>query len=204
MILLLSIMLFFVPVRIKYMGGGDWYNDPEILPNLMKELKIRVKSIDVSEEQVVLSLDDDRIFNYPFLFITGHGNIRLSQKEIENLRKYLYGGGFLYIDDDYGLDKFIRRELKRVFPDKKLEKVPFSHPIYHMFYDFPTGLPKIHEHYKGPPEGYGIFIDGRLAVFYTYNTNISDGWTDRHNDPPEKMEQAFRMGVNIILYALMY
>lgn len=204
MILLISLFLFFAPVRVKYMGGGDWYNDPEILPNLMKEFKRRVKNVDVVEEEVVLTLDDERIFNYPFLFITGHGNIRLSGKEIENLRKYILSGGFLYIDDDYGLDKYIRRELKRVFPDKDLVKVPFSHPIYHMFYDFPDGLPKIHEHYKGPPEGYGIFIKGRLAVFYTYNTNISDGWTDRHNDPPEKMEQAFRMGVNILLYALLY
>ncbi len=204
MILLISLFLFFAPVRLKYMGGGDWYNDPEILPNLMKEFKRRVRYVDVVEEEVVLSLDDERIFNYPFLFLTGHGNIRLSSKEIENLRKYILSGGFLYIDDDYGLDKYIRRELKRVFPDKDLVKVPFSHPIYHMFYDFPDGLPKIHEHYKGPPEGYGIFIKGRLAVFYTYNTNISDGWTDRHNDPPEKMEQAFRMGVNILLYALLY
>ena len=203
MILLLALLLF-TPVRVKYNGGGDWYNDPEILPNLMRELKIRVKNIDATEDQVVLSLEDDRIFNYPFLFLTGHGNIRLSSKEIENLRKYLNNGGFLYIDDDYGLDKFIRRELKRVFPRKKLQKVPFSHPIYHVFYDFPKGLPKIHEHYKGPPEGYGIFINGRLTVFYTFNTNISDGWTDRHNDPPQKMEEAFKMGVNIVLYALLY
>ncbi len=203
MILFLSLLLF-VPVRIKYQGGGDWYNDPEILPNLMREVKSRVQNIDVKSEEVVLTLDDERIFEYPFLFITGHGNIRLSEEEVNNLRRYLYNGGFLYIDDDYGLDKYIRRELKKVFPHKRLVKVPFSHPIYHMFYDFPDGLPKIHEHYKGPPEGYGIFIDGRLAVFYTYNTNISDGWTDRHKDPPEKMEEAFRMGVNIILYSISY
>ena len=203
MTLLLALFLL-VPVRIKYQGGGDWYNDPEILPNLMREIKSRVQNIDVKPEEVVLSLDDVRIFEYPFLFITGHGNIRLSEREVQNLRRYLENGGFLYIDDDYGLDKYIRRELKKVFPHKKLVKVPFSHPIYHMFYDFPEGLPKIHEHYKGPPEGYGIFINGRLAVFYTYNTNISDGWTDRHNDPPEKMEQAFRMGVNIVLYSLLY
>ncbi len=201
---LLVALLLFVPVRIRYQGGGDWYNDPEILPNLMREIKSRVQSIEIKSEEVVLSLDNNRIFEYPFLFITGHGNIRLSEAEIQNLRQYLENGGFLYIDDDYGLDKYIRRELKKVFPHKKLVKVPFSHPIYHMFYDFPEGLPKIHEHYKGPPEGYGIFLNGRLAVFYTYNTNISDGWTDRHKDPPEKMEQAYRMGVNIVLYALLY
>lgn len=197
-------LLLFVPVRIKYHGGGDWYNDPEILPNLMRELKSRVQNIEVKQEEIVLTPDDDRIFEYPFLFITGHGNIRLSEKEVKNLRRYLLNGGFLYIDDDYGLDKYIRRELRKVFPNKELVEVPFSHPIYHMFYDFPKGLPKIHEHYKGPPKGYGIFVNGRLCLFYTYNTNISDGWTKRHNDPPKKIEEAFRMGVNIILYALSY
>ena len=201
---LLAFLLLFVPVRVKYHGGGDWYNDPEILPNLMREVKSRVQHISVEIKEQVLTLDDDRIFDYPFLFLTGHGNIRLSEKEVKNLRTYLLNGGFLYIDDDYGLDKYIRRELKKVFPHKKLVKVPFSHPIYHMFYDFPKGLPKIHEHYKGPPEGYGIFSNGRLCLFYTYNTNISDGWTDRHKDPPEKMEEAYKMGVNIVLYALTY
>lgn len=203
MIFLITILLF-VPVRIKYQGGGDWYNDPEILPNLVKELKSRVQNIEVEDKEIVLSLDDEKIFEYPFLFITGHGNIRLSDDEVANLRQYLKQGGFLYVDDDYGLDKFIRRELKKVFPKEELVKVPFSHPIYHMYYDFPDGPPKIHEHYKGPPEGYGIFINGRLAVFYTYNTNISDGWTTKHKDPPKKIEEAFRMGVNIILYAITY
>uniref|UniRef100_A0A7C4YJ69 DUF4159 domain-containing protein n=1 Tax=candidate division WOR-3 bacterium TaxID=2052148 RepID=A0A7C4YJ69_UNCW3 len=189
-------------VRIKY-NGGDWYNDPTIIPNMMIEFEKRT-GIKTSKEEVVLTLDDPRIFYYPFIFITGHEKIFLSDKEIENLRKYLWNGGFLYVDDDYGMDEYIRRELMKVFPANKLIPIPKEHRIYNCFYKFPEGLPKIHEHYKGPPQGYGIFLNGRMAVFYTYNSNISDGWNDPdvYNDPPEKREEAFRMGVNIIYYSL--
>lgn len=206
MILSLLFLLSFIfqPVRIKYKGGGDWYNDPEILPNITRELKERVNNIEVNPREKILTLKDPEIFNYPFLFITGHGNIVLSDDEIQNLRKYLRSGGFVYIDDDYGMDKFIRRELKRAFPDKKLEEIPFTHPIYHIFYNFPEGLPKIHEHYKGPPRAYGIFLGGRLSLLYTFNSNISDGWTDRYGDPQEIREKAVRFGINIILYSILY
>jgi len=189
-------------VRIKY-SGGDWYNDPSIIPNLMTEFEKRT-GIKTNKEEKVLSLSDNDIFSYPFLFITGHGRINLTEKEIENLRKYLWNGGFVYADDDYGMDEYIRREILRTFPSNELIELPLEHPIYHIFYDFPDGLPKIHEHYKGPPHGYGIFLHKRLSLYYTYNTNISDGWAnpDVHNDPPQKREQAFKMGVNILYYAI--
>jgi len=193
----------FTICRIKYNGGGDWYNDRSIIPNMLKELQKRTK-IPCQEEQAVATLEDNRIFYYPFIFMTGHGNVIFSESEIKNLRKYLFNGGFLYIDDDYGMDKAIRREIKKAFPDKKFVKVPFSHPIYNCFYKFPQGLPKIHKHDGKPPEGWGIFHNGRLILFYTYETNISDGWADPnvHKDPEYKREQAFKMGVNIIYYAL--
>jgi len=202
--LFLSLILIFQIqiVRIKY-SGGDWYNDPSIIPNLMTEFEKRT-GIKTNKEEKVLSLSDNDIFSYPFLFITGHGRINLTEKEIENLRKYLWNGGFVYADDDYGMDEYIRREILRTFPSNKLIELPLEHPIYHIFYDFPDGLPKIHEHYKGPPHGYGIFLHKRLSLYYTYNTNISDGWAnpDVHNDPPQKREQAFKMGVNILYYAI--
>ena len=190
-------------VRVRYGGGGDWYNDPSVIPNMMTEFEKRT-GIPTKKQEVVLSLDDERIFSYPILYITGHGKIVLSEKECEMLRKYLKNGGFVYADDDYGMDMYIRQQIKKAFPNNKLVEVPFDHPIFHIFYDFKKGLPKIHEHYKGPPHGYGIFINGRLSLFYTYNTNISDGWADPdvHNDPPEKREEAFRMGTNIIYYAI--
>lgn len=200
-IYVLCILSSFKIARVKYYGGGDWYNDPEIIPNISREIRKRI-GIDVDTQQAIVELSSSEIFNYPVLFLTGHGKIVLSEIEIKNLREYLQNGGFLYIDDDYGLDKYIRKELKKIFPDKNLLEIPFEHPIYHIYYDFPDGLPKIHEHYKGPPKGYGIFLGERLVVFYTYNTNISDGWTDRHNDPPDKREQAMKMGINIILYAI--
>lgn len=189
-------------VRIKY-NGGDWYNDPTIIPNMMTEFEKRT-GIKTNKEEIVLTLNDPTIFYYPFIFITGHENIFLNQDEQEFLRRYLWNGGFLYIDDDYGMDENIRRELSKVLPDNQLILIPNEHKIYNCFYKFPEGLPKIHEHYEGPPKGYGIFINGRLAVFYTYNSNISDGWNDPdvYKDPPEKREEAFRMGVNIIYFSL--
>jgi hypothetical protein len=191
--------------RIKYGGGGDWYNGPTEIPNIMAELLKRT-TIDADPREKTLQIMDDDLYLHPIVFITGHGNIRFKDEEVLRLRTYLLNGGFMYADDDYGMDKSFRREMKRVFPDKELAEVPFDHPIYHSFYDFPGGVPKIHEHDGGPPHAYGIFHKGRLIVYYTYNTNISDGWDSPHvhNDPPEKRELALRMGVNIIVYALTY
>jgi hypothetical protein len=208
--ILLLILLFginfmaaqnFSIARLKYEGGGDWYNDPEIVPNLAQELNKRtnIKS-DIIEK--VVSLKDEELFRDPFLFVTGHGNINLSDAEVKNLRAFLTSGGFLYADDDYGMDESFRREMKKVFPDCELVELPTDHLIYHIIYDFPNGLPKIHEHYDGPPKGLGIFYQERLVVFYTWNSNISDGWTEAHNDPSEKREQAFKLGINIVAYAL--
>ncbi|MEO0147014.1 MAG: DUF4159 domain-containing protein [candidate division WOR-3 bacterium] len=191
-----------VLARVKYSGGGDWYNDKDAIPNLAAQINART-SLRVATEEKVVSLTDPDLPCYPFLFLTGHGRIRLTDEERKALRKYIEGGGFLYADDDYGMDEFFRQEIKRVFPDKELEEVPFDHPIYHIFYDL-EGPPKIHEHYEGPPKGYGIFIGGRLAVYYTYNSNVSDGWTSAHGDPQDVREQAFRMGINMVLYAVMY
>lgn len=191
---------FFI-ARLKYEGGGDWYNDPDAIPNLAQELNkrtnIRTEVIDKA-----VSLTDEELFRYPFLFITGHGNINLSDAEVKRLRDFLTNGGFLYADDDYGMDESFRREMKKVFPENDLVELPFEHPIYHIIYDFPKGLPKIHEHYEGPPKGLGLFYQGRLVVYYTWNSNISDGWTEAHDDPFEKRDVAFRMGVNIVAYAL--
>lgn len=191
----------FTIARLKYEGGGDWYNDPDIIPNLAQELNKRT-NIKTEITENVVSLNDDNLFQYPFLFVTGHGNINLSEEEVKNLREFLTNGGFLYADDDYGMDESFRREMKRAFPDIDLVELPVDHPIYHMIYNFPNGLPKIHEHYEGPPKGLGLFYQDRLVVFYSWNSNISDGWTDTHNDPQEKREIAFKMGVNIVAYAL--
>jgi hypothetical protein len=187
--------------RLKYEGGGDWYNDPDAIPNLAKEINSRT-NMRVSIDEAQVSLLEDRLYQYPFLFMTGHGNISFSDDEVERLRQYLEKGGFLYADDDYGMDAAFRREMTRVFPNSQLVELGFDHPIYHQVYQFPNGLPKIHEHEEGPPHGYGIFVGGRMAVFYTFNTNISDGWTAAHNDPPEVREQAFRVGINIVSYFL--
>jgi len=189
--------------RLKYSGGGDWYNDPSIIPNLARELNRRT-TVRANEEQAILSLSDEALFRFPFLYITGHGNIVFTEKEMERLRNHLTHGGFLYADDDYGMDPYFRREMKKVFPDKEFVELPFDHPIYHLLYPFPEGLPKIHKHDNKPPKGYGLFHEGRMIVYYTYETNISDGWADPHvhNDPEEKREEAFQMGINIVLYAL--
>ncbi|MBP8975680.1 MAG: DUF4159 domain-containing protein, partial [Bacteroidetes bacterium] len=146
----------------------------------------------------------DRLFSFPMLFMTGHGNIVFSEYEVKQLREYLVRGGFLYVDDDYGLDKAFRREMKRVFPQSQIVELPFSYGLYHCWFDFPNGVPKIHEHDKGAPQGFGIFYEGRLVVFYTFESNPSDGWADPeiHNDPPEVREKALRFGTNILVWAL--
>lgn len=193
----------FTVARLKYRGGGDWYNDPSALENLLKFAQKRVPlSINTSFSDI--SLGSRELFNYPFAFLTGHGNISINQAEAQNLREYLNNGGFLYIDDDYGLDKYVHKLVDKVYPDKKFVELPFDHPIYHQVFDFPDGLPKVHEHDGDPPQGFGIFHEGRLVIFYTLESNLADGWTDQrvHNDPQAIREQALKMGVNILVYAL--
>jgi hypothetical protein len=191
-------------VRLQYSGGGDWYNDPSEDVNMMDYLK-KNTVIDVDEPKFYsVDIASDDIFNFPFIFMTGHGNISFSDSEVKRLREYLERGGFLYADDDYGMDEAFRREMKKVFPDQEMKELPFDHRIYSCHFSFPKGLPKIHEHNGKPPQGFGYFINGRLCVYYTYETNISDGWADprEHNDPPEKREESLKMGTNIIVYAL--
>ncbi len=189
--------------RLQYGGGGDWYLGPSSLPNLMREIRQRT-GIAMADRPVDVKLTDPALWNYPFLFLTGHGNIRFTDEEIRLLRRYLESGGFLLANDSYGLDEAFRREIKKVFPEKELVELPFDHPVYHIFYDFPRGLPKIHRHDEKSPQGFGIFHDGRLVVYYVYESDIGDGWEDEdvHGDPPQLREAAFRMGVNLFLYAL--
>jgi hypothetical protein len=189
--------------RVQYDGGGDWYNDPDVIPNLVRELESRT-GVRAAPDEAKLELSDPELFRYPILYLTGHGNVRLEESEVLGLRKYLESGGFLYADDDYGMDPSFRREMGRVLPESEWVELPFDHPVFHIFYEFPDGAPKIHEHEEGPPKTFGLLVKGRLAVLYTFNTNISDGWTEAHEDPPEVREQAFRMGINIVLYALGY
>jgi hypothetical protein len=189
--------------RLKYQGGGDWYNDPSAEVNLLNFIQQNT-NIKVDARYQFVDLSSDEIFSYPFLFMTGHGNIVFSKDEVYRLRTYLENGGFLYIDDDYGLDKAVRREMKKVFPQDDFIELPFSYGLYHSFFKFENGPPKTHEHDKKPPQGFGIFINNRLAVFYTYESNPSDGWADAevHNDPPEKREEALQFGTNIVVWAL--
>lgn len=202
---ILHLLLTLTPVqlaRLQYDGGGDWYNDPDALPNLASELAARTTVL-VEENQKVITLMDRELEKYPVLFMTGHGNVKFSQAQRERLREYLRGGGFLYADDDYGMDTAFRREMAQVLPNSELVELPFDHPIYHILYDFSDGPPQTHKHIEGPPRGYGMFDGTRLVVLYTYNSNPSDGWTAAHDNPPDIREQAFRMGVNIVLYALL-
>lgn len=188
-------------VRLRYGGGGDWYNDPEAEINMLQEFHGRT-GVEVTAEKTALSLLDEQIFSHPFLFITGHGEIRFTDQEVRRLRQHLEAGGFLYADDDYGMDASFRRQMKRVFPEHEMAPLPADHDIFRCYYDFSGGLPKIHEHEPGPPDAWGVFHQGRLVVFYTFNTNISDGWTPAHGDSAAVREQAFRVGVNILWYAL--
>ncbi len=189
--------------RVKYSGGGDWYNDPSAEVNLLKYVA-KVTNINVDPVYDYVDLASDNLFAYPIIFITGHGNMNLNEVEVSNLRAYLQNGGFLYVDDDYGFDEFIRRELTKVFPENKFVELPFNHGIYSSHFKFPNGLPKIHEHDDKAPQGFGMFYNGRLCIYYTYETNPSDGWADPevHKDPPEKREMALKIGTNIIVWAL--
>jgi len=189
--------------RVKYSGGGDWYSDPSSLPNLLKFINENT-NVQLATVEARISLGDNEIFNYPYLYLTGHGNVRFSESEIENLRRHLHSGGFLHADDNYGLDKSFRREMKRVFPDKEWVELPFDHPLYHTYFDFSGGLPKIHEHDNKPPQGLGLFDGERLIVFYSYEADLGDGWEDAsvHNDPEGKRLSALKMGANIFIYSL--
>lgn len=189
--------------RVKYAGGGDWYNDPSENVNLLTFVHQQT-GMDVDARYEYVDLGDDRLFTFPFLFLTGHGNIALSDAEARRLRTYLENGGFLYADDDYGMDRAFRREMKKVFPQKDLVELPFQHPLYHILYPFPSGPPKTHQHDGKPPQGFGLFHNGRIVVYYTYESNPSDGWADPdvHNDPDDKRQEALRFGANLVLYAM--
>ena len=189
--------------RLHYDGGGDWYANPSSLPNLLDAIRARTM-LRVAPQERVVTLRDDDLWNLPYIYMTGHGNVRFSEQDVATLRQYLRQGGFLHADDNYGMDESIRRELARLFPGQDLVEVPLDHPIYRMIYDFPKGIPKIHEHDKKPAQGFGIFLDGRLVAFYSYQTDLGDGWEDPevHRDPAEKREAALRMGVNLFAYAV--
>ena len=193
----------FVLARLKYYGGGDWYNDPSALPNLLQFMDDN-SNIAVGNSEAVVEIMDEGLFSYPIIFMTGHGRITLSKQEAARLRLYLTSGGFLFADDDYGMDKSFRQEIKKVFPEAGLLEIPFSHEIYHSHFEFAGGLPKTHEHDGGPPKGFGIFHESRMVLFYSFNTNISDGWADPdvHSDPPEVRQKALEMGTNIVVFAL--
>ena len=188
---------------LKYNGGGDWYANLETsLPNLISYCNKNLKT-NINKEQAIVDIGSSEIFNYPFVHITGHGNIVLNGDETENLRNYLISGGFLHISDNYGMDKFLRPQMKKVFPELEFVEIPYSHPIYHQKYNFNNGLPKIHEHDEKPPQGFGLIYEGRLVCFYDYESDLSDGWEDTivHNNPKEVREKALKMGSNIIEYA---
>jgi len=193
----------FQVAKLKYNGGGDWYANKTSLPNLIRFCNQQLH-MNINPEEGVVEAGSSEIFSFPFVHMTGHGNVVFSEAEAENLRKYLIGGGFLHIDDNYGLDKFIRVEMKKVFPELEFVELPFSHPVYHQKYQFPRGLPKVHEHDNKPPQGFGLVYKGRLVAFYTYECDLGNGWEDQetYNDPEEKRQAALRMGANILTYAL--
>ena len=191
--------------RVQYDGGGDWYSDERSLPQLLSFVR-KNTLLDVAPNEEIVELSSDQLFSYPYLYLTGHGNVQFTNTEARRLRRYLQGGGFLHIDDNYGLDKHIRREMNKVFPDREFVELPFDHPIYHTHYDFPNGLPKVHEHDGNPPQGFGILDEnGRVMVFYSHESDLGDGWEppEVHNDPPEIRRAALQMGTNILTYAMM-
>jgi hypothetical protein len=189
--------------KLKYNGGGDWYANKTSLPNLLKFCNQNL-SMNIAPDEAIVDVGSQEIFSYPFIHMTGHGNVVFSEEEAQNLRKYLVNGGFLHIDDNYGLDKYIRKEMSKVFPESEFVELPFNHPIYNQKYIFPNGLPKIHEHDSKPPQGFGIIYKGRLVCFYTYETDLGNGWEDQeiYNDPEPIRQQALKMGANILTYAL--
>lgn len=208
---LISQLLFLLPMlaqvkiaKLKYGGGGDWYANKTSLPNLIAFCNKNIGTGIIKEEDVV-EVGSVDIFYYPFVHMTGHGNVAFSESDVSNLRNYLTSGGFLHIDDNYGLDKFIRREMKKVFPELEFVELPFSHPIYHQKYNFPNGLPKVHEHDNKPPQGFGLVYQGRLVCFYSYECDLGNGWEDQvvYNDPESLRTQALQMGANIISFSFL-
>ena len=189
--------------RVHYDGGGDWYANPSSLPNLLRAIRERT-SLRTTERERTVRLTDPNLWSVPYLYMTGHGNVLWSPEEVRALRRHLEGGGFLHADDNYGMDQSIRREIRKLFPDRELADVPYDHAIYHAIYDFAAGPPKIHEHDGHPAQGLGIFIGNRLALYYTYQSDLGDGWEDAevHHDPEPVREQALRMGVNLFVVAV--
>ncbi|NBV12868.1 MAG: DUF4159 domain-containing protein [Sphingobacteriia bacterium] len=189
--------------KLKYEGGGDWYANPTSLPNLFKFIR-QQSSANIGLSEEVIDLKSPQLFQFPMIYMTGHGNVIFSQSEALQLREYLLAGGFFHIDDNYGMDPYIRREMKKVFPELEFVEVPFSHPIYHQHFDFPNGLPKVHEHNGKPPQGFGLFWENRLICFYTFECDLGDGWEDKavHNDPEGIRQKALQMGTNIVLWAV--
>jgi len=186
---------------LKYKGGGDWYANPTSLPNLIKFCNQTIHT-SIQLNDITVEVGSKELFNFPFVHMTGHGNVIFSSEEAENLRKYLIAGGFLHVDDNYGLDTYIRREMKKVFPELDFVELPFTHPIYSQKFIFKDGLPKIHEHDGKRPQGFGLIYEGRLVCFYTYETDLGDGWEDTevHHDSEEKHMEALKMGANIVSY----
>lgn len=193
----------FTIARVKYGGGGDWYSNSSSLPNLLRFVGDH-SGVRTAEKEEVVELSSPRLFSYPYLYMNGHGNIRFTEREVNQLRRYFEAGGFLHADDNYGMDESFRREMKRIFSDADFIELPFNHPIYHSHFDFSSGPPKIHEHDGKPAQGLGLFLDGNLVVYYTYQSDLGDGWEDPdvHNDSPAKRQSALRMGTNIIIWRL--
>lgn len=187
---------------LKYNGGGDWYANPTALPNLSKYCNVKL-GMKLDPDYATVDVGSLDLFNYPFVHMTGHGNVVFSSQEAQNLRKYLLGGGFLHIDDNYGMDPYIRTAMKEIFPELEWIELPFEHEIYHQTFEFKKGLPKVHEHDRNPAQGFGLLWEGRLICFYSFESDLGDGWEDQdvHNDPPNVRERALQMGANIIQYA---
>lgn len=186
---------------LKYNGGGDWYGNPTSLPNLIKFCNQNINT-KIKLKPATVEPGSSDLFSYPFVHLTGHGNVVFNDNEVKNLRDYLTSGGFLHIDDNYGMDKYIRKEIKKIFPNNELVEIPSTHKIFQGPFSFPNGLPKIHEHEKQKPQAFGIFIEGRLALVYTFETDLGDGWEDEevHNNPKEVREKALKMGANLVHY----
>jgi Domain of unknown function (DUF4159) len=210
--IIFSAIIFFITISasaqqlqlglLKYSGGGDWYNDVHSLKNLAEFCNKNLQT-DIDPEYVIVEPGSADIFNYPFIYMTGHGNVVFNDAEAENLRKYLISGGFLFINNDYGMDPYIRVTIKKVFPELEFIEIPYTHPVYHQKYEFKNGLPKIHEHDGKPAQGFGLFYEGRMVAFYDYETDLGDGWDDVHNDPEDARQKALQMGANIIQFVFM-
>jgi hypothetical protein len=186
---------------LKYSGGGDWYSNPTSLPNLIKYCNQNINT-KIKLKNAIVTPSSSEIFSYPYVHATGHGNVVFSPSDVENLRNYMNSGGFLHIDDNYGMNEYIRKEITKLFPNSELLEIPANHPIFQKPYPFPAGIPKIHEHDGKRPQAFGIFIDNRLVLLYTFETDLGDGWeeADVHNDPFEVREKALKMGANILNY----